>query len=402
MTNNQRPAARAKSPHLRIVTGGDVPVSHIDTGTAPQKATQAQNGPHPVTGRPKDAWRGTPHRHLVSLTKNSTLRDAISQFLRHVEVLAHNNQRAPGTLRRLRHELARVAPELHPSPNKRRRSWRSLGGVRLDALTTVHVLNWFEDVQDHTTNASAVQSLAALRTVLYWVRRRGLLATNPAANLGLTHESAPGEPLTPKELAALRRELDTAEARLVDWYATRRNPLARVGAASSVQSIRVLELTGARLEEVTAMRVVEVQLAAGCILRRETKSGPRAIPLGEEAIELLDQQLRRLAGRFEFVFPSPARPTAPISGSAVEKLFRGLCSQIGLKRHVHDLRHTWAWLALWSGETIEALSVAMGHASIEVTRKVYGRHNKITPQSRQVARAVERARHSGEVADVAA
>lgn len=191
-------------------------------------------------------------------------------------------------------------------------SWsRHLGSLhqeRCDELTPFQILEWHSELLDAHTSAQAFRAYAFLRLVLGWARRRGLLLTNAASALGITHEPEPGRPLTGPQLDELLHVLDDIEGRRA---AARRAGTSRVSRCSSCRAVRLLVITGARLHEVTGCSWEEVHLAERCILRRRTKTGPRAIPLSGEAIELLTLQRVEVQDS-RWVFPStPA--TRPIS-----------------------------------------------------------------------------------------
>jgi integrase len=56
----------------------------------------------------------------------------------------------------------------------------------------------------------------------------------------------------------------------------------------------------------------------------------------------------------------------------VSKLFDSLLGEAGLQRiRFHDVRHTWATLALTAGVHPKVVSERLGHSSIQVTLDIY-------------------------------
>lgn len=62
----------------------------------------------------------------------------------------------------------------------------------------------------------------------------------------------------------------------------------------------------------------------------------------------------------------------PVDPDAFNHYLRRLAERAGLGRvRVHDLRHTWATLALSRGVPLEVVSERLGHASPTITLNVY-------------------------------
>ena len=92
----------------------------------------------------------------------------------------------------------------------------------------------------------------------------------------------------------------------------------------------------------------------------------------EEAVivELL-RELKKTA-TCEWIFPSPVKDGEPRHPSAVTKRFRIMLERAHCK-HVrfHDLRHTFATMALENGIDVKTLSAMIGHVSAETTLNIY-------------------------------
>ena len=112
----------------------------------------------------------------------------------------------------------------------------------------------------------------------------------------------------------------------------------------------------------------------------KTKRSDRIIAL-PVALALLLQQLReqkeanaewysREFSENDFIF---ARPDGSLPDPHyLSKVFHRIVQRAGLKRiRLHDLRHTFATLLRASGVPIEAISKALGHASVLVTLNIY-------------------------------
>ncbi len=118
----------------------------------------------------------------------------------------------------------------------------------------------------------------------------------------------------------------------------------------------MLALTGCRRSEVLDLRWRDIGKDA--INLSDSKTGPRAVPLGEAArahIEALP------SGRDPdaYLFPHFAEKRTPQS---LVKRWRAICAEAGLGRlRLHDLRHTAASQAVMSGEGLSQVGRLLGH-----------------------------------------
>ena len=102
----------------------------------------------------------------------------------------------------------------------------------------------------------------------------------------------------------------------------------------------------------------------------KTKSSIRTLLLPPDMLELL-RNLKKTSTS-EWIFPSPVKEGEPRHPSAVTKRFRIMLERAHCK-HVrfHDLRHTFATMALENGIDIKTLSAMIGHVSAETTLNIY-------------------------------
>ena len=101
----------------------------------------------------------------------------------------------------------------------------------------------------------------------------------------------------------------------------------------------------------------------------KTKNAYRTLPLSADAISVLMQQ-RRKTGNSEWVFPSPTG--GPMSPDSVLHMLHRVLKRAGLpKVRFHDLRHTFATLALQNGVDVKTVSSMLGHYSAGFTLDTY-------------------------------
>ena len=142
------------------------------------------------------------------------------------------------------------------------------------------------------------------------------------------------------DLARLGRALDASEARLPE----------------TVAAIRLLALTGCRRSEVLNLRWRDI--GEDALNLRDSKTGPRAVPLGEGARALI-AALPGVRDPDAFLFPRHAE------GRGIWILpncWRTACADAKLGRlRLHDLRHTAASQAVMAGENLPFVGKLLGH-----------------------------------------
>ncbi len=102
----------------------------------------------------------------------------------------------------------------------------------------------------------------------------------------------------------------------------------------------------------------------------KTKSSIRTIRLAKEMVELLAKM--KEATQSEWMFPSPVKEDAPRDPSAVYRRFQLILERANCKKvRFHDLRHTFATMAIENGMDVKTLSAMIGHVSAETTLDIY-------------------------------
>ena len=154
---------------------------------------------------------------------------------------------------------------------------------------------------------------------------------------------------------------------------------------SGVYELYYLDLaTGLRRGELLGLKWTDVDLDRGVLkIQRaisrqngkvveaplKTKNAYRILPLSADAISVLMHQ-RRKTGSSEWVFPSPSG--GPMSPDSVLHMLQRVLKRAGLPRiRFHNLRHTFATMALQNGVDVKTASSMLGHYSAGFTLDTY-------------------------------
>ena len=134
---------------------------------------------------------------------------------------------------------------------------------------------------------------------------------------------------------------------------------------SAITAIRLLMLTGCRSDEILTLKWDDVDHTARVLRLRDSKTGPRMVPLTGPVIKVLDG-IERAEG-----VPWVLRGAKP--GSRLACLswhWRRIKRETGLHDvRVHDLRHSYASRALALGEGLPAIGRLLGHVRVGTTAK---------------------------------
>lgn len=254
----------------------------------------------------------------------------------------------------------------------------NIGEIPLEKLTSLDLQKFYKKLltqgrvdrveakgQPKGLSAKTVRNIhQILSSSLKLAQEQRLILTNPAEGCALPRvEHQEMKTLTTVQLASFFRE-------------------AR---ESGVFELYYLELaTGLRRGELLGLKWEDVDLQRGDLrVRRQvsringevveaplkTKNAYRTLPLAEDTVSVLKEQ-RRKVGNSPWVFPSPNG--GPISPDSVLHMLHRVLKRAGLpKVRFHDLRHTFATLALQNGVDVKTVSRMLGHFSAGFTLDTY-------------------------------
>ena len=243
----------------------------------------------------------------------------------------------------------------HFKPSTRRRTRIALstqlipafGDISLHRITQRDVMAWFDRYSERAPGG-ANRDLGTLRQILNHAKVHGHLDNNPASGIRRNPQRTFNRFLSRDEARRLHAELDCLVAE-------------RPERAAQADLIRLLCYTGCRHNEIRMLRWCEVSV--GTLDLADSKTGPRRVYLNSEARQIIERQPR--TGSI-YVFPSPSDPSQPVTDRM--SLWLTLRQRADLEDvRLHDLRHTYASMAVLQGIPLPTVARLLGHRNVSMT-----------------------------------
>ena len=234
----------------------------------------------------------------------------------------------------------------------------ALGRLPVGAVSHRHVAALHYRLRDIPYRANQVVAILNRMFSLaevWGLRRDGV---HPCRSIRKYREHHRERFLSEEEFRRLGRVLDEVEAH------TGAGRGRRLG-VSVAAALRLLMLTGCRRNEILTLKWEEVDLAAGELRLRDSKTGPRVVPLPAAAVSVL-AAVPRVPGN-PWVIPG-AKPGGHLSN--LNDHWLRIRARAGLEGvRIHDLRHSFASRALALGESLPTIGRLLGHGQVATTAR---------------------------------
>ncbi|MCI9672022.1 MAG: site-specific integrase [Lawsonibacter sp.] len=268
------------------------------------------------------------------------------------------------------HQTYRGYIDNHIKPN--------IGKIQLNKLTTLELQKLYKKLlskgrverieakgQPKDLSPKTVRNIhQVVSSAMDFARSQKLIAVNPTDNCALPKlEHREMKTLPVEQLASILRE--AKESGIFEMYYIELATGLRRG------ELLGLKWEDLNLEQDTLRVQRQIARINGEVVEAplKTKNSYRTISLGADAVEILKEQ-RKKCGGSEYVFPSSTG--GPISPDSVIQMLHRVLKQAGLpKVRFHDLRHTFATVALQNGVDIKTASGMLGHYSAGFTLDTY-------------------------------
>jgi integrase len=227
-----------------------------------------------------------------------------------------------------------------------------LGKMKVSDVTGEHILK----LQEHLKNSpiqfnrcNSILSKAFSLAELWGYRPKN---SNPCFGIQKYPEKKKERFLTNAELATLNEILNRQE-------------VVKLSSPYSIAAIRMLMYTGCRSGEILNLKWSDVFLTEGYLHLKDSKTGEKTIPLNESAKAILGNLRQQKGNPYIFVGEKPGTclTTLKTAWTKVRRL-------AGLEEvRIHDLRHTFASLAIKQGVDLYTVSKLLGHKNIATTTR---------------------------------
>lgn len=200
----------------------------------------------------------------------------------------------------------------------------------------------------------AANAVVCLSSMYSWAISKGIVQTNPCVGVQKYTRASRVRYFDKGEMGRLWHALDSLEHE-------------RSIRSQHADAIRVLALTGARKNEILALRWDEVHFDRRIIVlpSSRSKNGQhRTIHLSSPAIEIL---LRQLRSESPFVFSCATSKSGHVIG--IPGTWRKVIARAAIENaRLHDLRHNFASTAVGMNISLRLTGALLGHRSVQSTQ----------------------------------
>ena len=227
----------------------------------------------------------------------------------------------------------------------------TLGKQILEDITRSHVEEMVYQNDNRRTTAN--HALVLLRLILDKAQQWEFMSSkrNPCSNVTKFKTQAKERFLTDNEITRLVDTLDQFEE-------------ASLAPKNAITIVRLLMMTGCRKNEITRLRWDELFLDEGVLKLKDSKTGKKEVILSDDAIKILSAAPKNNSN---YIFPGKDG-ISPIQG--LQKIWERIRRAAGLQDvRIHDLRHTFASVAVSNGAPLYEVGRLLGHASIQSTQR---------------------------------
>ncbi|MBO6540329.1 MAG: tyrosine-type recombinase/integrase [Rhizobiaceae bacterium] len=206
-------------------------------------------------------------------------------------------------------------------------------------------------------NGTASRTVGLLGGIFSYAFDCGLIDNNPVRGVKRFADRKGNRFLSPQELVSLGEAM--------------RNAISDGTNPQAIGILKLLIFTGARKGEMEALKWSEVDFEGRYLRISESKTGQRIIPLNAGALEVLATTARHAGSAY--VFPA-YRGDGHYEGTP--KVWRRLRAEAGIEDvRLHDLRHSFASVAVSGGASLPIIGALLGHTNSATTQRYAHLHD---------------------------
>lgn len=236
--------------------------------------------------------------------------------------------------------------------NLRRFILPALGRHRVTEVTRADVAKFHHDLRHIPYQANrCIEVISKMFSLaeLWGLRPDG---SNPRRHLKKYAEEKRERFLSPAELKRVGEVLREMESEGLEL-------------TSAIAAVRLLILTGCRLNEIMTLQWEHVDIPAKALRLPDSKTGAKVVHLGQPVIELLEKILRVEKNPWVIVGTKPGARLTDL-----QPFWQRVRARAGLKDvRIHDLRHTFASTAVAVGQGLPMIGKLLGHNQVQTTAR---------------------------------
>lgn len=230
----------------------------------------------------------------------------------------------------------------------------SLKEIDINILT-----EYVSQLSKRLSKRSLARNISAIRTFFKFLTLEGIIKDNPSRFLEV-----------PKISKTLPGILNEHEIELLLNQPLINTPIGLRDKAM----IELLYATGVRVSELVNLRLSDLDLNIGYIKVMGKGAKERFVPIGERAINILKEYIKKVRSKFDKERGSPYlflnNRGKPFSRQGFWKMLREYAKKAGIKKKItpHIIRHSFATHLLKNGADLRSVQMMLGHSDISTTQ----------------------------------
>ena len=231
---------------------------------------------------------------------------------------------------------------------------------RVDRSTVRDYISWCR--KKHLSSRSISRRISALKGFFRFLLTEKLIDSDPTS---MVEHPKQGRVL-PKTLAASEVDALLNHSEKLDWG----NPLA----ARNHVMLHLLYATGLRVSELVKLPLVSFNRHSGYLRVLGKGSKERLVPIGEQAMMLLEEYLDHIRPQLLHGKTSPAlfvtRRARAMTRNRYWQIIKEISLHAGIRKEIspHTLRHSFATHLLENGADLRSVQLMLGHSDISTTQ----------------------------------
>lgn len=228
----------------------------------------------------------------------------------------------------------------------------AIGHLRIIDVTRADISKYHHDWRHRPYQAN--RNLEIISKMFNLAELWGLRpdGTNPRRHIKKYPEKKRERYFSAGELQAIGRVLSEME-------------IERIELPSAIAAIRLLLFTGCRLNEIMTLRWEYVDLAGSALRLPDSKTGAKVVHIGEAAVSVLKSIQREVDNPWVIVGRNPGAHLTDL-----QPFWQRVRGRAGLKdARIHDLRHTFASVAVSNGQSLPMIGKLLGHTQVQTTAR---------------------------------